>query len=82
MEEEKNSNEGEEVETLPDTRHGPHPHASKRLLVGIGSVVLITAGVVIWIFWGEEIKEVCTGSNGACTVEIPVSPLEAQQQNN
>ncbi len=60
-----------------DTRHEAHEHAHKRLLTGVGAVVVlaVVAGIV-WVYWGEEIHEACFGEAEACEVEISPELLD------
>lgn len=54
----------------PDTKHEAHTHARPRLIWGVAAVVLVAVGCMVWLRWGEEIKEACLGEEGACTVEL------------
>jgi heme/copper-type cytochrome/quinol oxidase subunit 4 len=54
-----------------DTGAVAHEHASKRLLIGFGALVLLSVvGFLIWLNWGAEIKESCFGENGVCSVDL------------
>ncbi len=49
----------------------PHKHASKRLVVGVAALFLLTTvGFFVWLKWGSEIKDVCIGENGVCSVDL------------
>lgn len=55
-----------------DTRHEPHEHAPRRLIIGIVALVLfLLIGGFVWAQWGEEIQETCFGDGEICTVELP-----------
>ena len=50
-------------------------HHTRRFVVGIVAVLVLAGGVIVWTVWGEEIKETCFGTDGACPVEgvVPVN---------
>lgn len=62
------------IEQTVETGHEPHAHARPRLLIGIVAIVCLLVAGLVWAEWGDEIKEACTGSKGACTVELPDEP--------
>lgn len=54
------------------TQHELHRHARSRLVIGIGSILLIVLFFfIIWPKWGEDIKEVCLGDGEVCELSIP-----------
>jgi hypothetical protein len=53
----------------PDTQHEPHPHAPKRLIIGVLAVIVVfVLGGVIWSRWGGEIERICFGEE-SCDVD-------------
>jgi len=53
---------------VPDTKHEAHPHASKRVIIGVVAVVAVfVLGGIIWSHWGERIEEICFGDKEACS---------------
>jgi len=62
------------VESEVPTGHEPHAHAHSRLLIGIVAIVCVLIVGVVWARWGTEIKQACTGNNGACKVDLPPEP--------
>jgi len=50
--------------------HKPHPHAKKRVILGVGACLAVCLGVLVWYLWGDTIKDACTGKD-ACTIELP-----------
>jgi len=78
QEEPHEKKEGEEVVGAivvqeEDTRHEPHTHARPRIVWGVGAVLLVGAGVGVWLYWGDAIKEACFGEE-VCSVEIEGLP--------
>jgi hypothetical protein len=69
MEEEQSENTT--VTENVDTRHRPHAHALRRILIGIGAIACIVLGSILWGRWGNDIKEVCFGDGEICSVELP-----------
>jgi hypothetical protein len=53
-----------------DTRHEAHPHAKRRVFWSLLALGVVCVGVVVWMQWGEEIKDACLGDKGACTVDL------------
>lgn len=73
---ETETQEGELTEGV-QTQHEPHTHARPRLLVGVGAVLfLFIVGVIVWRYWGDEIKDACLGDGEVCTVELPDTPSQ------
>ena len=58
------------------TQHEAHPHALRRIVIGIGAVALLVLGGIVWARWGEDIKEACTGEGEICNVELPNTSQE------
>lgn len=58
------------VEAKNPIHHDPHPHARKRVLLGVGTCFVVCLGVLVWYLWGDAIRDVCTGQS-ACTIELP-----------
>ena len=56
-----------------ETQHEAHHHASRRLVVGVGAVVVVALAAAVWVLWGDEIKEACTGNDGACPIDLGVA---------
>ncbi len=55
-----------------ETRHEPHEHAPRRLIIGVVTLALfLLIGGYVWAHWGEEIQEACFGDGEVCTVELP-----------
>jgi len=55
-----------------DTQHEAHPHAHKRLYIGVGAIVVIAIiAFVVWPKWGDTIKEKCFGDGEVCQVPLP-----------
>ena len=76
MEKENITSQEETPEVENETKHEPHQHARPRLLIGIAAIVVVALMGFIWSRWGETIKEVCFGEDGACPVELPDTPME------
>lgn len=54
-----------------DEGHEPHHHAKKRVLIALTAIICVLGAGVVWMKWGERIKEACTGGEkGACKVEL------------
>ena len=73
--------EGEHQEVQSDTRHEPHEHAYKRLLVGFVTIVLL--GVFffyVWPYWGDAIQEACLGDGEVCGVSLPGTAVDDTQK--
>ena len=52
-----------------DTMHEAHPHASKRVVLGVtATIVVFVLGGIIWSRWGERIEEVCFGEDESCNI--------------
>ena len=75
---EKTSSTGEEVDTSkPETKHEPHMHAKRRILVGTIALLFAIIAFFTWVQYGEGIKEWCTGGDeGACTIDLEDVPAE------
>jgi hypothetical protein len=64
---------------LPPTKHEPHAHAKKRILAGVIALVLALITFLVWVQYGEGIKEWCTGEEGTCTVDLGDIPPDGVQ---
>lgn len=71
MEAEEKQSENTEVVENVETRHGPHAHALRRILIGIGAIACIVLGSILWGKWGSGIQEACFGDGEVCSVELP-----------
>jgi hypothetical protein len=67
-EEKKESLEGAENQ---ETRGGPHTHALRRILIGLGAIACIVLATILWGKWGSDIKEACLGEGEICSIELP-----------
>ena len=66
--------ETETEERKVDTQHEPHEHAKKRVLLGVGAVVVLALVIGVWLAWGDTIKEKCFGEE-VCEVELPEASI-------
>jgi hypothetical protein len=61
----------ETQEEAVDTQHEAHPHAHKRLIIGVSALaVVLIAAFIIWPRWGDTIKEKCFGDGEVCSVQL------------
>lgn len=68
-------------ETVLDTKHEPHEHAHKRLLLGIlVFLLLVTFFFYIWPHWGEKIKETCLGDGEVCAVSLSNATISGTEE--
>lgn len=64
-------------DSMSETQHEPHEHASRRVVIGVTATVLIfVLGGFIWSRWGDAIEDICFGEEGACRVEPAPSPAD------
>ena len=79
MDDEVTTGTGLANETQRDTMHEPHPHASKRVILGFIAVISVfVLGGIIWAQWGERIEEVCFGDDESCEVILDDDVIEAR----
>lgn len=65
----ESTNEQTPPEIASETMHEAHPHASKRVIIGVtAAIVVFILGGIVWSQWGERIEEVCFGEDEACDV--------------
>jgi len=55
-----------------DTQHEPHVHASRRLVVGVGAVLVVAALGSVWVLWGEAFLKRC----GIASCPFKDAPVE------
>lgn len=57
------------VPTVSETLHEAHPHAHRRVIVGIVAILLVfVLGGIVWMFWGDRIERACLGISGGCPI--------------
>jgi hypothetical protein len=63
------STEQQPTSAQSETQHEPHPHAPKRLIIGVLAVIVVfVLGGIIWSRWGNQIERICFGEE-SCDVE-------------
>lgn len=54
------------------TQHEAHHHASRRVAVSVGALVVAACAAAAWVLWGDAIRRACMG-DGACPVNLGTS---------